>query len=65
MMPLTTLLASGMKGEPMPYLLRSDWFITGILFTGHNTKCDTSIMQAENLFALFISELGRKYDLAA
>ena len=32
MMPLTTLLASGMKGEPMPYLLRSDWFITGILF---------------------------------
>ena len=32
MMPLTTLLTSGMKGEPMPYLLRSDWFITGILF---------------------------------
>ena len=32
MMPFTTLLASGMKGEPMPYLLRSDWFITGILF---------------------------------
>ena len=32
MMLFTTLLTSGMKGEPMPYLLRSDWFITGILF---------------------------------
>lgn len=32
MIPLYTLLASGMKGEPMPYLLRSDWMITGILF---------------------------------
>lgn len=28
----TILLTSGMKGEPMPYLLRSDWMITGILF---------------------------------
>ena len=32
MMLFTTLLTGGMKGEPMPYLLRSDWFITGILF---------------------------------
>ena len=32
MMSLSFLLASGMKGEPMPYLLRSDWMITGILF---------------------------------
>lgn len=29
---LSILLTSGMKGEPMPYLLRSDWMITGILF---------------------------------
>lgn len=32
MIPFATLLMSGMKGEPMPYLLRSDWMITGILF---------------------------------
>ena len=35
------------------------------LSTGHNTKCDTSIMQAANLFALFISKLEQKYDLVA
>lgn len=29
---LSILLTSGMKGEPMPYQLRSDWMITGILF---------------------------------
>ena len=29
---LSILLTNGMKGEPMPYLLRSDWMITGILF---------------------------------
>ena len=29
---LSILLTSGMKGEPMPYLLRSEWMITGILF---------------------------------
>ncbi len=29
---LSILLTSGMKGEPMPYLIRSDWMITSILF---------------------------------
>jgi len=29
---LSILLTSGMKGDPMPYLLRSEWMITGILF---------------------------------
>lgn len=29
---LLILLAEGMKGEPLPYMLRSEWMITGILF---------------------------------
>ena len=32
MNPLLILLTEGMKGEPLPYVLRSDWMVTVIIF---------------------------------
>ncbi len=32
MNPLHILLTTGMKGEPLPYMLRSDWMITCVIF---------------------------------
>lgn len=32
MNPLLILLTGGMKGEPLPYLLRSDWMVTLVIF---------------------------------